>query len=107
MAVPYKELPFNRKNIFHRDNYTCQYCGKKGLPLTLDHILPKSRGGKNTWENIVTACPKCNTLKANRTPLEAGMKMLKQPKRPINHIKFELTKHSSDNNDQWGKYIAS
>ena len=107
VVVPYKELPFNRKNIFHRDNYTCQYCGKKGLPLTLDHIFPKSRGGKNTWENIVSACPKCNTMKANRTPHEAGIKLLKTPGRPANYMRFEVTKYSKDNLGEWEKYIAS
>lgn len=61
------------RSIRQRDNFTCAYCGKKGY--TVDHIQPKSRGGQNTWGNLVTACQKCNTMKANRTPQEAGMKV--------------------------------
>ena len=65
----------NRRNIFLRDNYSCAYCKKQLEPheLSVDHILPKSRGGKETWENLVTACKSCNCLKGDRTPEEAGM----------------------------------
>lgn len=106
VAVPYKELPFNRKNIIHRDNHTCQYCGKKSSDLSVDHIIPRSRGGKSSWENVITACVKCNTKKADRTPLEAGMRMLKKPVKPVNYIHFELTKLSANAFDLWGKYLA-
>lgn len=77
-------LPVTRKTIFARDNYTCQYCNT--LPpkqlLTVDHVLPRSRGGKTTWENVVTACQTCNGRKGNRTPVEAGMKLMSEPRRP-------------------------
>lgn len=78
VAVPYKELPFCRKNVFVRDEYTCQYCGKKfeEHELTLDHVYPKSRFGPDIWENIVTCCKECNQFKADKTPKEAGMKLL-------------------------------
>ena len=66
-----------RRNIFLRDGHKCGYCGKKGT--TIDHILPKSRGGKNTWENLVTACQSCNNRKRDRTPEEAGMTLLTTP----------------------------
>ena len=68
----------NRRNIFLRDNYSCVYCKKQleSNELSVDHILPKSRGGKETWDNLVTACKNCNCLKADRTPEEAGMKLI-------------------------------
>tara|TARA_R100000081_G_C4738059_1_gene127278 strand:- start:217 stop:729 length:513 start_codon:yes stop_codon:yes gene_type:complete len=78
-------LSCTRRNVYSRDNYTCQYCSyvaNSKFELTLDHVVPKSRGGPKTWDNIVTSCHKCNTKKAARTPKEAGMKLLKEPKRP-------------------------
>jgi len=78
----------SRKGIFQRDLNTCQYCAKKftDKELTLDHILPKSRGGKNTWDNLVAACKKCNQRKEDRTPLESGMFPLTKPKPPKNKL---------------------
>ncbi len=79
-----REIRLSRHSIFERDQYTCQYCGKQ-LPksrLTLDHILPQSRGGKNNWENLVVACMDCNARKADRTPAEAKMTLLRKPSRP-------------------------
>ena len=68
-----------RRDIFLRDRNTCQYCGKPSRELTLDHILPRHRGGQNTWENVVAACVRCNHRKAGRTPKEAGMRLLSVP----------------------------
>jgi len=84
MAIPAKELPFSRHNIFKRDNYTCQYCGKhlEQNELTIDHVYPKSRLGPDIWENLVTCCKECNQKKADKTPKEAHMKLLKRPIRP-------------------------
>jgi len=79
-----RKIRFTRRNLFERDTYTCQYCGRK-LPsgdLTLDHVVPRCRGGKSTWENLAVACVKCNSRKANRLPHEAGMKLLKRPEKP-------------------------
>lgn len=103
MAIPHTELPFSRENILKRDNYTCQYCGKKlsGNELTLDHVYPKSRLGPDSWENIVACCKYCNQYKANRTPKEAGMKLQKRPERPKDSKIFELTKNSSADLDFW------
>ncbi|HWG85509.1 MAG TPA: HNH endonuclease, partial [Deinococcales bacterium] len=70
---PRYHVAFNRRNVFRRDGHTCQYCGRSGGDLTLDHVLPRSRGGRNTWENIVTACRECNSRKRDRTPEEARM----------------------------------
>ena len=70
----------SRHLIFKRDRHTCQYCGRR-TELTLDHVMPQSRGGPDTWENLVAACVTCNQRKANRTPDEAGMKLAKVPRR--------------------------
>ena len=82
--LPHKEVKFTRHNIFERDHNTCQYCGKHfdRKELNLDHIVPRDHGGTTTWENIVCACIPCNTRKANRTPTQAGMHLIKKPKRP-------------------------
>jgi 5-methylcytosine-specific restriction endonuclease McrA len=82
--LPHKEVKFTRHNIFERDHNNCQYCGKRfdRRELNLDHIIPRDRGGTTTWENVVCACIPCNTRKANRTPTEAGMHLVKKPKRP-------------------------
>jgi 5-methylcytosine-specific restriction endonuclease McrA len=82
--MPKKEVKFTRHNIFERDRNTCQYCGGSfdRKDLNLDHVIPRDRGGPTTWENIVCSCIECNTHKANRTPLEAGMRLIRKPKRP-------------------------
>ena len=105
VAVPNLELPFSKENIFTRDDYTCQYCGKKfnAKELTLDHVYPKSRLGPDIWENIVTCCKDCNQYKADKTPKEAGMKLMKRPCRPKDYIKFEMQKYSVNSRywEQW------
>ncbi len=82
--VPPRTIKFNRRNIYLRDNYTCQYCGRhpRREDLTIDHIIPRSRGGRSTWENVALACLPCNVRKGCRTPEEAGMKLLTAPRRP-------------------------
>jgi 5-methylcytosine-specific restriction endonuclease McrA len=80
--VPQDRPPvFTRFNLFLRDGFVCQYCGS-GEELTFDHVQPRSRGGRTTWDNIVTACSPCNLFKGGRTPREAGMTPARQPKRP-------------------------
>ncbi len=76
-----KSLKINRQRILTRDNYECVYCGKN-KDLTIDHIIPKSRGGKNTWLNLVTCCSKCNSFKNDRTPEEANMSLRYKPQIP-------------------------
>jgi 5-methylcytosine-specific restriction endonuclease McrA len=82
--LPKKEVKFTRHNIFERDKNMCQYCGRvfDRKDLNLDHVIPRDRGGPTTWENIVCSCIGCNTQKANRTPQEAGMRLIRKPKRP-------------------------
>lgn len=77
-------LKFSRENIYLRDDYTCQYCGERrsGKDLTLDHVVPASKKGRKDWTNVVAACRACNHRKANRTPIGAGMPLLKEPRVP-------------------------
>jgi 5-methylcytosine-specific restriction endonuclease McrA len=86
-------VTYSKHNVHARDEYTCQYCTTRlnTRQATIDHILPKCRGGKNTWENTVTACHPCNNKKDDRTPWEAGMKLIRQPGKPtvVNFIKHE------------------
>jgi len=76
-------VPFTKRNLHSRDEYTCQYCGTKlTCNLTIDHVIPSSRGGKTSFENCVSSCKKCNNFKADRTPREAGMTLRKKPVQP-------------------------
>jgi len=81
---PKAPVKFSRQNIYARDKYRCQYCGQKfpSDELTYDHVIPRSRGGKTEWENIVTCCVDCNRRKGGRTPSEAGMKLIRKPVKP-------------------------
>lgn len=79
--IPYKKVSLSRNNIYKRDSFTCVYCDSRDH-LTLDHVVPRSKGGKDTWLNLVTACQKCNTLKGDRTPEQAEMTMSHKPYRP-------------------------
>jgi 5-methylcytosine-specific restriction endonuclease McrA len=98
---PKKEVKFTRHNLFERDQNTCQYCGKvfDRRDLNLDHVVPRDRGGPTTWENIVCSCIPCNTRKANRTPAEAHMRLVRKPKRPkwrpFVQVSFGASMHDS------------
>lgn len=85
--LPKPKVHFSRRNLYKRDANQCQYCGcKPGTEeLTIEHVVPRSRGGETTWENCVIACVSCNRRKADRTPDQAGMKLLKHPKKPEGH----------------------
>jgi 5-methylcytosine-specific restriction endonuclease McrA len=82
--LPSREVRFTRRNIFYRDRNHCQYCGKvfPQTSLNLDHVIPLSRGGTSNWENVVCACQRCNTAKGARTPSEAGMRLVRAPRKP-------------------------
>jgi 5-methylcytosine-specific restriction endonuclease McrA len=75
-------VPFSKKNVFLRDRHTCAYCGRKPKALTLDHVIPSSRGGKTDFDNCVACCASCNSRKGARTPREAGMHLSKSPYQP-------------------------
>jgi 5-methylcytosine-specific restriction endonuclease McrA len=93
-------VKFSPRALYRRDNYTCQYCNQKKRTedLSIDHILPKSRNGKTSWENCVTACFRCNNKKSDRTPREAGLKLSKKPTRPkwnpVVHIRADYRPES-------------
>jgi len=106
--VPHRSVKLSRKNIYSRDKNTCQYCGKvlKPSKITLDHVIPKSQGGRNSWKNLVCSCIECNHKKGPRTPKEAHMKLLHKPIEPkfvdaIN-INFEDDKYS-----MWDYFISN
>jgi len=79
---PRLRLALNRQEIFRRDNYTCQYCGRRVVHPTIDHVVPRRLGGQDTWENLVTACADCNARKGGRTLAEAHMHLLRSPAPP-------------------------
>ena len=94
-----------RLEVFHRDQYTCQYCSKKTQQLTLEHIVPRYRGGEHTWENVVSACIPCNRHKAGRTPQQAGMKLLCRPGPPRGNTYFYIPYPYLQTQSQWQKYL--
>ena len=83
-GVPRTEVAFSRRNLYRRDGFCCQYCNRSYAPskLSIDHVLPRSRGGRTTWENCVLACVRCNRKKGSRLPHEVGMHLLHKPVRP-------------------------
>jgi 5-methylcytosine-specific restriction endonuclease McrA len=99
------EQKLTRFGVFHRDNYICQYCGKAEKQLTIDHIVPRSRGGEHTWENTTTACIPCNLHKAGRTPEQAHMTLLSKPRIPRNNLPFYLPHRYVNHIKEWNKYL--
>lgn len=104
---PMPVLRPSRKAIFTRDGHRCVYCGATHLPLTIDHVIPRVRGGTNDWENLVCCCTKCNNFKGDRTPDEIGFTMSAHPRRPkclpyISYHKFVTAMH----NPAWRDYLA-
>ena len=102
---PRLERRLTRHEIFTRDQFTCQYCGKQSQQLTLDHVVPKYYHGGHSWENVVAACAHCNRKKAGRTPEQAGMKLLHQPVRPRSKIPFYIPYHFTQTQTTWQKYL--
>ena len=105
--IPHQARALSRKNILIRDHHTCQFCGGvlPAAELTLDHVVPRSQGGKSTWENLVACCYACNNRKGYRTPEQSGMKLLRQP-RPFNlHTSRHLMRLMANTDSQWRKYL--
>ncbi len=103
---PKKEVKFTRHNIFERDKNTCQYCGRvfERNDLNLDHVVPRDRGGPTSWENIVCSCIPCNTRKANRTPREASMNLIRPPTRP-KWRPFMQVNLRTNGHDSWKHFL--
>ena len=105
-------VKFNRKNVFLRDDFTCQYCGKPieelrngAKDLTFDHVLPRCQGGKTSWKNIVTACKKCNSTKGGRTPEQAWMSLKTKPYKPTPHFLFTAPLKGKKSPEEWDSYL--
>ncbi len=104
VTAPYKGVNLTRQNIFKRDNSECVYCGTR-RELTLDHVVPSSRGGQHTWTNLVTACKKCNARKGDRTPDEAGMELKRKPYKP-NYALF-LRDVTGSSHNEWDEFLET
>ncbi len=105
--IPRQMRAISRKNILIRDQHTCQYCDQPfgAGELTLDHVVPRSRGGSNTWENLVACCLRCNNRKGDRLPGEASMKLSRPPK-PFNlHTSRSLMRQLGSQQEAWRKYL--
>jgi 5-methylcytosine-specific restriction endonuclease McrA len=104
-VYPQPKVVFSRRNIFKRDRYACQYCGAhpKLTELTIDHVVPKSKGGRSTWDNCVVSCRTCNGIKGNRALRESGLKLSRRPRRPswLPFITQSISRHPS-----WEKFIG-
>ena len=86
-----RDIPLTKRNVIRRDGSTCQYCGKHSANMTVDHVIPSSRGGKDEWSNMVCACSDCNAKKGDRTPAQAQMPLKRKPKRP-RYFSFAMAK---------------
>ncbi len=107
IKIPYRKRAYSKGHIFQRDSHMCQYCGTTQPPqsLTLDHILPQSRGGKSSWENLVTCCKKCNCNKGDRTPKEADMVLINKPRPLSSYFYLHLVRAKARDNHYWRKYL--
>ena len=101
--MPYRKVSLTRMNIFRRDGNRCLYCGSPH-DLTIDHIIPRSKGGGESWDNLATACQSCNTKKGNRSPEEAGMPLIRAPFRP-SYIMFLSNFNHTTLNETWRPYL--
>src|SRR5581483_11879662 len=104
---PHQTRALSRKNILLRDRNTCQYCGTllSSSDLTLDHVVPRSRGGSSTWENLVACCHPCNRRKGNRLPTEAGMKLIREPRSFNLHTSRHIMRLLGHSDAKWRKYL--
>lgn len=101
---PRLKVALSRREIFRRDHFTCQYCGKTSSDLTVDHVIPRHQGGAHIWSNLVTACYACNHLKGGRALTDTGMRLLRQPKEPPASAGYIFARFLPDNND-WLTYL--
>ncbi|MEZ6185979.1 MAG: HNH endonuclease [Planctomycetota bacterium] len=104
-GVPRLEVSFSRRNLYRRDGYACQYCGRRtsNAELSIDHVVPRSRGGETSWENCVLACVRCNTQKANKSLRDSGMRLAREPLRPRWSALADLL--PSKRPESWEKFL--
>lgn len=102
-SIPFRGVLLNRNNLFRRDHGECQYCGSK-RHLTIDHIVPRSKGGKTNWTNLVTACNRCNVNKGDKTPEQAGMVLKSEPFKPS--LSYFLAEYAERQAEEWLPFLA-
>jgi 5-methylcytosine-specific restriction endonuclease McrA len=105
VAHPRPRIKLTRREVFRRDQYACQYCGKHSPVLTIDHVTPRHLGGKHIWTNVVAACPFCNHRKGGRTLDEANMHLLRQPQEPPRSARYVFERHLAEN-AEWEPFIS-
>lgn len=101
--APRRSVVLSKRNIFKRDRFECQYCGKRDAKLTIDHVVPRTKGGPSTWENMVCACAACNNKKGEQRPEQVGLKLRTQPKRP-NSVSF-MRNAMGSGQQRWKPYL--
>ena len=104
ISIPYRRVLLNRVNLFRRDRGECQYCGSK-KQLTIDHVVPRSKGGKSSWTNLTTACHRCNVLKGDKSPEESGMVLQTQPFKPS--LAYFLAEYAEKQAEEWLPFLSS
>ncbi|MDI1322089.1 MAG: HNH endonuclease [Algoriphagus sp.] len=102
--IPFRGVLLNRVNLFRRDGGECQYCGSR-RHLTIDHVIPRSKGGKTSWTNLVTACNRCNVNKGDKTPEQAGLILKKEPFKPS--LSYFLSEYAERQAEQWLPFLSS
>lgn len=103
VRVRRREVPLTKRNVLRRDNNTCVYCGRRLAVMTTDHVIPKSAGGTDSWENLACACPECNAEKGSRTPQQAKMRLRRRPKTP-HYVTFAVNT-LGEVPDAWRQYL--
>jgi 5-methylcytosine-specific restriction endonuclease McrA len=102
--VPFRNVLLNRQNIFKRDKGECQYCGSR-KNLTIDHVIPKSKGGKTNWMNLITACHRCNVIKGDKTPEQVGLELKTLPFKP--NLSYFLLDYAERNALEWLPFLSA
>ena len=103
IRVPPKQLALSKRNVLRRDGHQCQYCGTTRGRMTVDHVTPKTQGGRDSWDNLVCACVRCNNLKGDRSPDQVGLSMLRKPRLP-NNVTF-IRRFVGVPDERWRPYL--
>jgi 5-methylcytosine-specific restriction endonuclease McrA len=104
IRVPQKRMVLSKRNVVKRDGHQCQYCGATHAKMTVDHVIPRTLGGGDTWENLVCACARCNNIKGFRSPEQAGLKLIRRPRRP-NQVTFIRLMAGGVPDHRWKPYL--